>query len=269
MRRRDIEALIKANPVKGSPEEMRSAFGNLAPDDPGGGKEGNIGSVPVTVFGEGGKIVLFLHGGGYVFGSGRTHAAAAAKLAALSRCRVVVPEYRLAPEHGWPVQLDDACTVLDALDGPVVVVGDSAGGHLAINLALARPKRIERLGLISPNTDRSDQSRTRTANSSSDLMNSDSDDRDLAKLAFGDMDPNDAAASPLLADLQNLPPLWITATTTEVLLDDTLLFANAVARAGGEVTLVIEKGLFHMWTLWPDWSPARRTWERLAQAIRQ
>jgi len=92
-----------------------------------------------------GPVVLWLHGGGYVFGSAATHARAAASLATRAGATVFVPDYRLAPEHPWPAPLQDAATVLKALNAPVAVVGDSAGGHLALALARRHPDRISAL----------------------------------------------------------------------------------------------------------------------------
>ena len=82
--------------------------------------------------------VLFLHGGAYCVGSPRTHRALAAWLARDSGLPVVVPDYRLAPEHPFPAALDDALAVYDVLaaQGPVLIAGDSAGGGLALALAV-------------------------------------------------------------------------------------------------------------------------------------
>ena len=277
-----ILARIDAHPLGDAPAEMRTAFAALIrgadiPLPDGAHVEMRAdGSARVTGDGSGPEIV-WLHGGGYVFGSSETHSAPAA---ALEGCRVVVPDYRLAPEHPWPAPLEDARAVLDAL-GPVPVVGDSAGGHLA--LLLAQGGGVTRLGLISPNTDRSGESATRVANSARDLMNDDAADTRLWRMAMPGVAPDDPAASPLLAvraaggppsegraspDL-GLPPVWITASTDEVLLDDSLLLVRALGRAGVPVTARIETGLMHMWTLWPDLLPqARATLAELAQWLR-
>ena len=140
--------------------------------------------------------------------------------------------------------------LLDALDGPVAIGGDSAGGHLALCLALRRP--VLALALISPNTDRTGLSRTRKANEMRDAMVDDAGDRALARLCFGEMSLDDPDVSPLLANLARLPPTWLTAATNEVLLDDTLLLAAAAARAGVPVELSVRPGLLHLWPLWPQ-----------------
>src|ERR1700677_1849366 len=83
--------------------------------------------------------VIHFHGGGYCVGSARMVRSWAAHLSAQAGCRVVLPEYRLAPEHPYPAALEDARAVMKALSGPgpVVVSGDSAGGGLALALVLS------------------------------------------------------------------------------------------------------------------------------------
>ena len=261
MSRAEVLRRIRENPVEGDPQQMRAAFARLAGHRTEVPVE-RIGGVPARVFGSG-PTVLWLHGGGYVFGSSETHSACAT---ALEGFRVVVPDYRLAPENPWHAPLADARAVLDAL-GPVPVVGDSAGGHLALLLALGGG--VTRLGLISPNTDRSGLSETRARNSGRDAMNDDATDTRLWRMAMPDTAPDDPAASPLLAGLTGLPPVWITASTDEVLLDDSLLLIRALGRAGVPVTARIETGLMHMWTLWPDLLPeARATLRDLADWLR-
>ena len=248
----DVLELIDRHPVVGAPAEMRRAFAALAGPQPTLAWR-RVGDVPVAVVparGADGTPVIWFHGGGYVFGAPQTHAIMGRRLAAASGREVLLPAYRLAPEARWPAMLDDALSVIDALDGPLILGGDSAGGHLAIMAALARPGRIAALALVSPNTDRSGLSRTRAANSASDAMNDDADDRALAALAFGRSEHADA--SPVLADLSGLPPIWIAASTAEVLLGDALLMAEALERAGVPVDFDLVYGMMHMWTLWPD-----------------
>jgi monoterpene epsilon-lactone hydrolase len=248
-----LAAHIAANPVDGSPRQMRAAFAALAPDAPPG-QHRVIGGVPCQCFGPvGGVPVIWAHGGGLVFGSSSTHAALATRVARASVRHVIVPDYRLAPEHPWPAPLDDLLAVVDACEGPFDLIGDSAGGLLALWAAMRRRDQVGRLALISPNTDRSGLSTTRARDT--DAMNSDAQDRRLAEMAFGKDVAHAADASPLLADLSGLPPVWITAATSEVLLDDTLLLITALRRAGVQVTDHVVPGLCHLWPLWPDALP--------------
>ncbi|WP_102108309.1 alpha/beta hydrolase fold domain-containing protein [Oceaniglobus roseus] len=250
-----LQRHIADHPVEGSPEEMRAAFASLAPKGPDGRAE-TIGGVRCTVFGNDGPApLLWAHGGGLVFGSPATHAALADRLAGVLNRPVILPDYRLAPEHPWPASLEDMLAVLDALPGTTDLGGDSAGGQLALLSALRRPGKAGRLILISPNTDRSGQSTTRQRNSARDAMNDDAQDLALARLSFGESVADHPDGSPLNADLSALPPVWITACTDEVLLDDTLLLIPALGRAGVPVQADIRQGLCHLWPLWPDALP--------------
>lgn len=261
MDRAALERHIKATPVEGSPADMRAAFLRLAhpvgvPDLP---DKTEVGGCPGRWFGQGDRPIVWLHGGGYVFGGSASHATPARALADLTGRPVFVPDYPLAPEHPWPAQRNAAEAVVLALAG-CDVVGDSAGGHLALVLACRLAGQVDRLALLSPNTDRNGQSSTRKRNSGSDLMNDDTQDRRLSDMALSSLPDDDPEASPLLAELTRLPPLFISATTTEVLLDDALLLATRAARSGIAVTLDVQSDLFHMWHLWPNVLPqARRT----------
>jgi monoterpene epsilon-lactone hydrolase len=97
----------------------------------------DVGGCPGRWFGQGVKPIIWLHGGGYVFGGSDSHAAAAQVLAELTGHAVFVPDYPLAPEHQWPARLNTALTVIDALS-PCDLVGDRTGGNLALNVALQR-----------------------------------------------------------------------------------------------------------------------------------
>nr|WP_156169394.1 alpha/beta hydrolase fold domain-containing protein [Wenxinia marina] len=246
----DVVALIAATDLGDSPDEMRAGFARLAGPQPGA-EALRLGPVEALAVGQG-PTLLWFHGGGYVFGAPGTHLALAHGLAA-GNVRVVLPGYRLAPEHPWPAMLDDALAALDALDGKVILGGDSAGGHLALNVALQRPGRAAGLALISPNTDRTGRSTTRGRET--DLMNDDATDARLAAMAMPGMAPEDPAASPLLADLSGLPPLHLELAGDEILLDDGLLLARAAALAGARVSLHVTPEMFHLFPLWPDAIP--------------
>lgn len=203
--------------------------------------------------------VVWFHGGGYVFGSPQTHWRLGAAIAAMTGEYVFLPCYRLAPEHPWPAQLDDALAVVRAVQGAggrVALGGDSAGGHLALTaaLALAREGRpVAALGLCSPNTDRSGLNTTRTAQSAGDPMNDDEQDRALARLAFGVTVPDHPQLSPLLDDLSVLPPTHLEVGECEVLRDDSRLLASWGTEAGADISVHVEPGHYHMWQLWTPW----------------
>ena len=248
----DLEAHITANPVKGTPEEMREAFAALAPPSVDG-QETIVGEVPCTLFGTSDQEpVVWLHGGGLVFGSAETHSALATTLTRLTGRSVLIPNYRLAPEHPWPAPHVDVLSVIDAMHNPIDLVGDSCGGFLALHAALARPESIARLALISPNTDHAGRSSTRVSNSDHDIMNDDAQDAALAGQSFGQSLSEHPDASLLSRDLSSLPPVWITAATNEVLLDDSLLLIRRLGLAGVSCEAHIYEGLCHLWMLWPE-----------------
>ena len=246
--RRDVLERIEAHPLGDTPAEMRAAFPRRIGPQPAGEPH------PLGLRVGRGPRVLFFHGGGYVFGEPESHLAAATRLAAAG-LEVVLPRYPLAPEAPWPAQLDAARDDLASVEGPVAVAGISAGGHLALNLALDMPGRIAALALISPNTDRTGRSATRVPNEASDAMNDDEGDRRLGEMALGHLPDGDPAKSPLLADLAALPPTFLSVGTDEVLLDDTLLLSRALGRAGVATRLETLPGAFHMAHLWPDALP--------------
>ncbi len=242
------EAALRAHiadvPVGGDVAARRAGFARLAGPQPEA-EAISPGGIPCLAVGSG-PVLMWLHGGGYVFGSARTHLALASSIAAAG-VRVILPDYRRAPEHPWPAMLDDALAVCDAL-GPVCVGGDSAGGHLALALARRRPCRG--LALISPNTDRTGRSTTRGR--TGDAMNDDATDAWLGRIAMPGMAPDDPDVSPLLADLSGLPALHMELAGAEMLLDDGLLLASAAALQGVDMRLHVTPGLFHMFALWPD-----------------
>lgn len=245
----DLRRLIRDTAMDGDIPERRGGFGRIASGQPEAMAERvERGGVPALAVGEGPELVWF-HGGGYVFGAPETHLVLAAALARQG-LRVLLPRYRLAPEAPWPAMLEDARAFV-AASGPVVLGGDSAGGHLA--LAVARRTQVAGLALASPNTDRTGQSGTRGRDG--DLMNDDATDAELARMAMPGMAPDDPDVSPLVADLSGLPPLHLEAAGAEILLDDSLLLARAAALAGVDVRLRVTPGQFHMFQLWPDVLP--------------
>ena len=173
--------------------------------------------------------------------------------------RIFLPDYRLGPENPWPAPLEDTLKVLSSLDQRVAIVGDSAGGHLAIQTALRLPEKIKHLILFSPNTDRTGQSDTRQRNSPIDIMNDDTTDDKLFRMAAPDLARSSPEASPILADLTDLPPTILFVGGDEVLLGDALLFEKAAYEFDHEINLQILEGESHMFWQWPDVIPAAMT----------
>ena len=252
MSRPDGEAALRAHIASVEMGEdvaaMRRGFAARAGEHPPPPRVETINGIEVVRVGEGPPLIWF-HGGGYVLGAPETHMVLAAHLAARG-IEVILPRYPLAPERTWPAPRDAALAVMDGFPGQVALAGDSAGGHLALVGALARPGKATSLSLVSPNTDRTGLSRTRDRDG--DAMNDGETDAALWAMAAPDLAPDDPEASPHLADLRGLPPVHLAAVGAEVLLDDTLILARALAAAQVPLSLHVAPGLFHMHTLWPD-----------------
>ncbi len=212
----------------------------------------------IRLHGEANGTIVYLHGGGYAFGSPRTHERIAHGLAERTGLKVLLPAYPLAPEHPWPAQLDTVLEAVRTIRGPIVLAGDSAGGHLALVVALELARhgtRVAGLVLFSPNTDRSGLSTTRQTNDRLDPMVDDAGDHDLAKQAFRDLPSEHPHASPVLDDLTLLPPTYLEVGAEEVLLGDSLLLAERARSAGIDITLHVEPDGLHMGQLWAPWWP--------------
>jgi monoterpene epsilon-lactone hydrolase len=203
-----------------------------------------------------GPLILYLHGGGYIFGSPRTHRAMLAHLAARTRLRAILPRYRLAPEHPFPAALDDALGAYRAImDHPrgVILGGDSAGGGLALAL-LAQTRTLELpppLGTFcfSPLTDMTFSGSSFVTNAKADPILPAHRARDMAQMYLQGGDANDPRASPLNANFEGVGPVWLAAGDTEILLDDTRRMADRLMAQGVDVTCIIEPGLPHVWPL--------------------
>lgn len=207
-----------------------------------------------------GRTVIHFHGGGYCLGSARLARTWAAHLSAKAGCRVVLPEYRLAPEHAYPAALDDARDAFKAVSADVapasiVVSGDSAGAGLALSLALALRDAGETLPagfiLLSPWLDLSRDRRAVPELVRRDVLLS---PRWLEACASAYADPSsrtDPPVSPLLADHGGLPPLLVQAGTDDLLAPDAELLAASASAAGTDVTYTRWPRMWHNFALQP------------------
>jgi len=264
-----------------TPASMRAGFTRLLLGDHPAKDERpllNLGGVEARLSGREnlenyqGRVWVWFHGGGYVFGSPETHIRPTTAFAKTTGCPVVTPRYRLAPEHVWPAQVDDATAVVRALQKQgfeVALAGDSAGGHLAINTALVLAKAgnpVAQLALFSPNTDRAGYNPSRAVRDEFDPIVGDDFDVMLAKMCFGDTPVTDPQCSPVLADLSLLPPTHIEVGGTELLRDDSLAFYAFAKRAGAKITLHETPEAFHMWQVWGPWlKEGRESLDRTAK----
>ena len=235
------------------------------------GMAGEAVSVPTTL--------LYLHGGGFVGCSPRTHRPITAALA-LQGLRVFVPDYRLAPEHPFPAAALDALAVFRALRsdaagqaGRLVVAGDSAGGNLALGLMLTLRDAGEALpdaaALFSPATDLTGGSPSITLNADRDAMFNGPELTHLADIYLAGADRALPLASPLLGDLSGLPPLLVHVGETESLRDDALRLVQKAREAGVAVDLQVFPVVPHVWQNLHRLPEARRSVRAAARFLRQ
>jgi len=205
------------------------------------------------------RHILYLHGGGYRVGAPSTYRHLTWRIAEAARARLLVIDYRLAPEHPFPAAVEDALAAYrwllanGAEPRKLVVMGDSAGGGLA--LASLLKLRDERLPLpaaavaLSPWTDLASTGASLSANARSDpAINADEVPKFAADYLAG-ADPRNPYASPLYGDPTGLPPTLIQVGDDEVLRDDATRMADTMRRANCQVELQIWPRVPHCWHL--------------------
>lgn len=203
------------------------------------------------------RAILYLHGGGYVCGSIRTHRTLTNDLARTFDGAIVTIDYRLAPEAPYPAAIDDAVAAYKHLlargipPSGIAIAGDSAGGGLTVATAL----RLRDLNLplpgalwaISPWADMTGTSASINGLGDRDPIVFKDSLVNCAKLYLGGKPERDPLASPVFADLKGLPPLLIHIGAREILLDDALGLARAAGAANVEVTCEVWPGMVHVW----------------------
>lgn len=227
-------------------------------------RDEELGGVPARWFIPTGAsedaAIFYLHGGSYAYGSARTtHADTIARLALASGVRAVGIDYRLAPEHPYPAQLEDAMRAYQALAPRVkhlIVAGDSAGGNLAILLQIHLRDQGVPQGrasvLISPWSDL-----TMPARSFQDNDPYDFGTREVlltqARAFAGMIALDDPRLSPVRAQLEGLAPTFVSVGTAEIPRDDILTLADRLERAGVEVTRHVVEDAPHFAPIFADY----------------
>ena len=210
--------------------------------------------LPAAWVGEGPRRLLYCHGGGYQIGSIDGHAGLACRIAEAAQAAALLFDYRLAPEHRFPAAADDAVLAYEMMvaegGAPAAVVGDSAGGALALIAAihardagLPTPKAIV---LLSPWLDLTMQGESYVRLAERDSFSTPAQLQAMARSYLGrEGDGRSPQASPLFGDLQRLPPILVHAGSDDITLDDSRLLDQRVQAAGGRITLRIFRGMCH------------------------
>jgi monoterpene epsilon-lactone hydrolase len=223
------------------------------------------------------RVLLYLHGGGYCLGSVDTHRDPVGRLCAAARVRGLVPEYRLAPEHPFPAQLEDAVAsyrwLLDHGVAPsrIVVAGESAGGGLVLSLLVSLRDAGDPLPAaamcVSPWVDLEMTGQSMQDNARFDYVARHVLRQDV-RYFVPTGDTRNPLAAPLYADLRGLPPLLVLAGGAETLLDDARRIAARATEHGVDVTFEIEPDMIHAWHMFANAFPrARATIERMAAFV--
>ena len=213
------------------------------------------------------NIVLYFHGGGYLFGSPKSHRQVLIAMARAFQAPVYGLDYRLAPEHPFPAAVEDAAKAYQWLqsrhpNAGIVLAGDSAGAGLAITTAVgARDAGLNAAKAIvafSPYADLAVTGASVEANARSCAMFTPRGVREAAALYLAGADARDPRASPLYADLNGLPPMLLFASRHEILRDDTLRLAERARAAGVKVELIVRDRLPHVWPVFVTLLPEAR-----------
>ena len=211
------------------------------------------------------RTIVYLHGGGFVFGLSAIHIAYAERLAKICKAKVLMVDYSLSPESKYPVALNEINKIWinliqNGLDpSKTVVMGDSAGANLTLALALKfRDNKLPMpscLVLFSPSVDATFSGKSYIANNDKDII------LNLYIMDFfinsyiGDADNTDPFISPIFADLRGLPPFLLQVGSDEVLLSECKQIVKNAKRDKVKAILKIGKGMWHNWHLSANYMP--------------
>lgn len=212
------------------------------------------------------RALLYLHGGGYVIGSINTHRALAGRLSRDLDAKVLIIDYRLAPENPHPAAVEDAVAAYRFLRkegltaSNIVVAGDSAGGGLTVATLLALRDAGEDLpaagACLSPWFDLGGTGESNVSRAEADPVVNMPGLHRMASMYLGDRKPEDVpTGSPLYSDPKGLPPLLLQVGDVEILLDDSTRFADKAKAAGVDLQLEVWPEMVHVWHAFGDMVP--------------
>ena len=243
----------------------------------------NAGGVPSELVSTPGadstRALLYLHGGGYVIGSPATHRELAGRLSRATGSRVLVIDYRLAPENPFPAAVEDATAAYrwlleQGLDpARLAIAGDSAGGGLTIAALVAlrdEGAALPAAGVcLSPWVDLEGLGESMTARAKLDPMVGREGLLGSAASYLAGADARTPLAAPLYADLTGLPPLLVQVGTSETLYDDSTRLADRARAVGVSVTLEPWQDMIHVWPLFaPALPEGQQAIERIGEYLR-
>ncbi|NCL72961.1 alpha/beta hydrolase fold domain-containing protein [Rhodococcus sp. YH1] len=225
-------------------------------------REETVGGVPgiwcLPQGADGSNLLLYTHGGGFAVGSAASHRKLAGHVAKALGAVSFVLDYRRAPEFQHPAQIEDGVAAFDALIAngiapqDITTIGDSAGGNLAIAVALSLLEQGKQgpgsVIAFSPWLDMENKGETLATNNDTDALITPELLEGMIAGVLGDtIDPKTPLANPLYADFTGFPRLYITAGSVESLLDNATRLEKLAASAGVDVTLSIGGGQQHVY----------------------
>jgi len=225
-------------------------------------------------------VILCFHGGGYVSGSVAIHKLLCVSLVRVTEMRILLPEYRLAPENPFPAALEDALSAYHWLlekgfePENIIIAGDSAGGGLALATTLALRDAEEALPAavvcLSPWADLALAGASYQTKAKTDPILSMKKLHHWA-LCYTDEDNlSNPLVSPVYADYQGFPPILIHVGSEEIMLDDAVQVAEKAKAVGVDVTLNVWPGMWHVWHATGPWLPeAREALAEIGQFVRE
>jgi epsilon-lactone hydrolase len=225
-------------------------------------REETVGGVPgiwtLPVGADTSKVLLYMHGGGFAVGSASSHRKLAGHVAKALGVTSFVLDYRRAPEHPHPAQVEDGVAVFRALTergvapADITTIGDSAGGNLAIAIPLAlREQGLPLPGRViafSPWLDMENAGETLKTNAETDALVTEAllEGMIAGVLGDGQVHPATPLANPLYADFTGFPRLYVNAGGAETLVDNATRVAEKAEKAGVDVTLTVVDGMQHV-----------------------
>jgi len=284
--RHAVKTRMHAKPDLDRIRRSMELVARFAPDRPAGVavRSAALAGVPVEWNAPSGLVtdrrILYLHGGGFVSGSPRTHRGIAGRIARGAAARVAVIDYRLAPEHPFPAGLDDAAAAYRALldqgvsPRRLAIVGDSAGGNLVFALLLKL--KAEGVAMpsaavaMSPFVDMTGSGESLRANAALDPLLHVEGLPAVVEAYAPHCDPKNPLLSPLFGDLGGLPACLIQCGSDEILRDDAVRMQRALQAAGVPVELEIWSEMPHVWQAFARLIPEARTaLDRICRFLRE
>lgn len=229
-----------------------------------------------------GKLLYYLHGGGYAAGSINTHQVLIGKLALSCELKTLAINYKLAPENPYPAGLNDVLDVYLWLISEggyqpkdIVIAGDSAGGGMTLAFLLAlKAKRLPMplsVACLSPWTDLALTGESIILNESIEAILPSMDVlKEWAAYYIGNDSAKNPLISPLYGDLRGLPPMLIQVGTDEIIVDDSTRFADRAKKAGVDCTLEVWNGMPHVWHIcWQYLPEGKQAINRIAEYFQE